>query len=277
MRLSRRRLLLASAIAAVVLMPWVLESAGLPLALGLGGAIGASTALILVLLRSVALDQASRARRMDDASQVRYRQLEALTSLVDHLKPRLALPPMRGWAASPDLLRLLCQLIAHRRPERILELGSGVSTLVMAYCLKRLGAGKLLSLEHEPEIAARTNRWLASHRLENLAEVKHAPLVPVRIAGEDWPWYDLSRLELPPHIDFLFVDGPPGNLRALSRYPAMEQLKGWLDDNATIVLDDAGRPDETRIAERWCLENAGLGAEYHDLEKGAVLFRWPDD
>ncbi len=52
MRFSRRRLLLATAVAAIALVPWTLEQIGVPASLGLGCAVGAGTALVAMLLRS---------------------------------------------------------------------------------------------------------------------------------------------------------------------------------------------------------------------------------
>ena len=37
------------------------------------------------------------------------------------------------------------------KPDTILELGSGVSTIISAYCLKKIGNGKIISLDHEKE------------------------------------------------------------------------------------------------------------------------------
>ena len=274
MHISRRRLLLIAAIAAIAMTPLALESVGAPVSLGLGVAVAAGVAFVAMLLRTQAVDQAVRARRAADASRIQYQQLEALASLLDYLKPRAMLPPTRGWAASPDLLRMLCQQVEDRRPEHILELGSGVSTLVLAYCLERQGSGKLVSLEHDSEMAARTRRWLARHGLEAFAEVKHAPIVTNRVADEEWPWYDVSQLESGMEFDVLLVDGPPATLRTFARYPALPLLQPMLAETATIVLDDGGRVEESEIAKRWCRENPGLDAEYQDLEKGAFVLRW---
>lgn len=40
-------------------------------------------------------------------------------------------------------------MIADERPELIVDTGSGVSTLVAAYALQKLGRGKVVALEHD--------------------------------------------------------------------------------------------------------------------------------
>jgi hypothetical protein len=74
-----------------------------------------------------------------------YQQLEALTSLTSILPIRYPLPPMRGWAISPDFGVLLVSEILNKKPHVVVELGSGVSTLLIAYCLELVGHGRVVS------------------------------------------------------------------------------------------------------------------------------------
>src|SRR5688500_16200441 len=74
-----------------------------------------------------------------------YAQLEALTKLTFALQPRFPLPPLRGWAASPDIALTLYTVIHALKPAFVVECGGGVSSLVIGYALEREGRGKLLS------------------------------------------------------------------------------------------------------------------------------------
>src|SRR4051794_33189134 len=69
-------------------------------------------------------------------------------------------PPLDGWAAAADFCELLVREVATRRPEVVVELGSGVSTLAVAEALTASGHGGLLSVEHDPDFAAATRRRL---------------------------------------------------------------------------------------------------------------------
>lgn len=77
-----------------------------------------------------------------------FRQLQALLALERKLKLDDALPPMRGRAGSPDFL-VVAKHIDRAKPNVVLECGAGVSTLVCAKILQKLGNGRVFSIEHD--------------------------------------------------------------------------------------------------------------------------------
>src|SRR4029077_7618180 len=100
---------------------------------------------------------------------------EPLLALRERLVTRRPLPAMRGFAIAPDFALLLTELIADERPELVVETGSGVSTLVIAYGLEKLGRGRVIALEHDAGYAAGTRAELERHGLSAYATVVHAP------------------------------------------------------------------------------------------------------
>lgn len=199
-----------------------------------------------------------------------YQQVEALLGLYRNLDPIRALPPLRGWAASPDLLLALSEVVSQRGRTRILECGSGASTLVLAYSLRAQGSGHAVALEHDPEYQAQTTELLRSHGLEDWAEVRHAPLRPVDIDGEEWLWYDLASVPDTP-FDMVFVDGPPGTTQNRARFPALPILESRLCDDVIVVLDDAARPDERQVVRDWTQEFPGFRRTMLRHEKGTCI------
>jgi hypothetical protein len=199
-----------------------------------------------------------------------YRQIEALQALTSLLGLRKPLPAMRGWAGSPDFLLEVCQEVLHRRPDRIVECSSGVSTLIAARCCQLNGAGHVFSLENAPEFAHKTRQLLEREGLQEWATVIDAPLIQHSRGGMAYKWYTLDRLP-PGPIDMLVVDGPLGKLNQQARYPAGPLLFPSLSDSALIIVDDANRPDERRIVERWQQQFPKLRLEQRDAEKGLVL------
>src|ERR687891_1928258 len=81
-----------------------------------------------------AIEDLRRDLRRDPTAD--YPQTETLSSLLAVLRPRAPFPPFRGWAISPDFAVLLLTQVLTRRPARVVELGSGVSTLVLGYALE---------------------------------------------------------------------------------------------------------------------------------------------
>lgn len=212
--------------------------------------VSESRELILQRMRSFA-------RSLNDLERRSFRQHEARDQLAKVLTTRHALPYTRGWTASPDLLIHLFDLVRQRKPQLILELGSGISSLVMADALRQNGKGRLRSFDHDATYAALTRDLLVREDLESGARIDHVPLIPWKPAaptdlGETWEWYDLPvGLRRLPKIDLFVVDGPPGGTCDFARYPAVPALIHRLAPGGMIVADDTIRKDETRIVEAW--------------------------
>jgi predicted O-methyltransferase YrrM len=153
------------------------------------------------------------------------------------------------------------------------EAGSGVSTLIAGYCLKQLGGGRIVSLDHAEAYAEITQDRVRQHGLEDHASVRYAPLRPFAIGGHSWLWYDVQPIEDLESIDMLIIDGPPWDTQALARYPALPILFGRLSRNAVILMDDGFRQDEQEIVDRWRQHFEAFVAERIDTEKGAVILR----
>jgi predicted O-methyltransferase YrrM len=205
-----------------------------------------------------------------------YGRLEALAAIRDTLDGRVALPSTRDWAASADLLRELVAVVMARRPMVVVETGSGTSTVIVAACLQRLGAGHLWALEHLPRFASETRALLAARGLDAWATVVDAPLVDVRLGDGTWRWYDLASFPAGKPIEVLFVDGPPGDTGPLARYPALPMLRDRLAPDASILVDDVARPDEREMIARWRSEVPELAVRPLPLEKGGSLLTLGD-
>ncbi len=199
-----------------------------------------------------------------------YRQLEALASLVPLLGASSPLPPMRKWASSPDYLAIIAREILSRKPALVVELGSGVSTLVAALCLRKNGSGRIVSVEQDPDYAETTRARLASEDLTGIAEVIHAPLAVFSQGAEMFRWYDTAQIDHLRGIDLLIIDGPSvTGQKAYLRYPALPFFAGRKQDGMAVILDDAAREDEQRCIVRWQKEFPKLTGEFVLAEKGA--------
>lgn len=202
-----------------------------------------------------------------------YHQIESLFSLFFTIKPNMPFPETRKWAASPDLLKFITEVVFKIKPELVVEASSGISTLIIAYCLKSIGKGKVISLEHDIKYAQITREYVKSHGLSEIASVIHAPLKEVEINNETFFWYDIDGLELEKPIDLLVVDGPPASTQHLARFPALPLLYKNLNVQAQIILDDGVREDEKKIVHRWETEFDDTTKTYIDLEKGAFYLK----
>jgi predicted O-methyltransferase YrrM len=208
-------------------------------------------------------------RRLNQRQQWAYAQTEALFSLFATVPFRRPLPPMRGWAISPDFAVIIVRTVLDQRPALIVETGSGISTLIAAYCLEQVGAGRIVSLDHDAEFAAATRHLLKEHGLETFVEVRHAPLANTP-SGH---WYKQSAWEDLKHIDLAIVDGPSSTTRPLARYPVVPLLGKLLSPKAVILVDDADRSDERAMVNEWVHEGLILEQPPIATEKGVAILR----
>lgn len=202
---------------------------------------------------------------------VNYKQIEALINLHSVLKPNSFLPPLRGWAISPDIANFLYSTVLDQGFKQIIELGGGSSTLIFAYALARLGGGRIVSIDHDPVYCQATQKLINRHGLGEYCQIIHAPLMGYSINGTEYKFYDLSTLGQSEYFDLLFVDGPPGHTGPLARLPALPLLMDKLNNNAIIVLDDANRADERAVVSHWLNAFPELNLlQSPDVEKGAL-------
>lgn len=202
------------------------------------------------------------------------RQVQAVVNLFSMMPVRAAVPPMGGWAASADAVLVLIDELVRRRPKLVVECGSGVSTLWLSLAIRHYGLDtRVVALEHDPGFAEGTREVLRRHGVDDIAEVRDAPLVQVGLPGHDTPWYTPSAVEDLSDIGLLFVDGPPEATGPRVRYPAVPVLHGRLAAEVTIVLDDYVRASEKEIVGLWVDVLPDFELSELPLEKGAAILR----
>ncbi len=194
-----------------------------------------------------------------------YRQAEYFAQLTTLIKFNAPLPPTRSWAASPDLLLTLTRIVRKNRPKLIVELGSGISTLVMAKAA--VGRVKIVSIDHSEEFAAKTRELLKEHGVRNV-EIRVAPLKPHASGVE---WYDLALLKNLKNIDLLVIDGPPGSKNPKARQPALKEFQDKLSVKAVVVIDDVNRTGERELAELFSKAFPKKELEIFAHEKGSAV------
>lgn len=183
-----------------------------------------------------------------------------------------ALPYTADWSAAADFIELIVDHGLQAKPEVIVECSSGLTTLVMARCCQINGMGRVISLENGEEYAEKTCQQLKEFGLEDYAQVIHAPLVKVRLTGNEYDWY--SQKSLPEvSIDMLVIDGPSGFIQKNSRYPALPLLFDKFSDQARVFLDDAARDDEKELVEQWQSEYPDIDHGYLEFERGCSVLR----
>jgi predicted O-methyltransferase YrrM len=204
-----------------------------------------------------------------------YFQLDGLISIYKILEDvKYPVPPFRGWAVSPDFTRILMKYIFDMKPGLVVELGSGVSTIITGYCLKMNGKGKLISLEHEENYYRDSLKNIKAHGLEGFVELYYAPLKQYPLDKELYSWYDLSKVPIDKPVDIITVDGPPGTIQKESRYPAFPLMISYLNHKAIILVDDYIREDEKEMVKKWLSNTQLEQVDIFNTEKGTCVLRY---
>jgi predicted O-methyltransferase YrrM len=202
---------------------------------------------------------------------------------------RVALGALRGpylpWgsgAMRPAGLVMVCNDIVLGDRRRVVELGSGLSTVLLARLLaQRGGAFALVAVEHDAGWARWVREQLEREGIGEHVTVIDAPLTARAVAPDGLLWYDEAALAAgldgalgAGAIDLLVVDGPPAYAagQGLGRYPALPALRGRLAPGATVVLDDVERPGEQDVLHRWESET-DLVFQRHAGTAGIALAR----
>jgi predicted O-methyltransferase YrrM len=189
--------------------------------------------------------------------------------------------PWTDWSISGALAIELAAYLERSRPRRVLEIGSGVSTVILAAYARRHPADdiKVTTLEHKWAYHRKTERALKELGLAGCVDLHHARLrrQPFNTGGfsRSYAWYDV---QLQGSFDFVFVDGPPMKKgREVVYFAIADHLaEGW-----EIWLDDGRRDHESRCVDLWKEQFPGRfsSCTRKDIDdKGVWILRQrPDD
>jgi predicted O-methyltransferase YrrM len=229
--------------------------------------------ILALLLLIVILIQIHLYRRLRIDMNHQQRNTQALIDIHSRHTFRLPLPSLDNWTASPELIARIYYLIKMYRPEVIVELGSGASTICCGYFVEKLGSGTVVSMDHDDNFTKLTRINVHNHELDNFVTVHHSPLINYELDGIKSAWYDISVLDGIGSIDMLIIDGPPEKTQPFARYPALPLLYPRLSKNAVIILDDASRQEEQEIVKRWTDLFGDLEPEFIPSEKGICVLK----
>lgn len=179
-----------------------------------------------------------------------------------------------SWAMHSDSLDWIVNFIKENKISSIIECGSGASTVSLA----SLGLRKFLSLEHEKPWLNHTKTKLEEKELQSQVDLQLCPLHQSAVNGFLVDWYDIKQIT-PFPADLILIDGPPGNNRILSRYPAPHLLKRYIKNGTWLILDDWNRLQEKEMIKLWlreipelqCIDTLTLGRGLAVMQYGTIL------
>ena len=224
----------------------------------MAGELSQQSSLLQETLREVSNLVSARRRRnndpLDDVLSGNKRKILAEISATAFLASQVTEPRILtfggGWEASPALLANMLNFIEGNTNPFILELGSGVSTLVIADALRRMNSGRLATLEHLPDYAGEALENLERWDLGQRVTVHCDALQRIETNGLVAQWYRLPAFE-PHSLNAVLVDGPPGAFQKDSRLPAAYLLDEFIAPGGRVWIDDTERDDEKHLLQVW--------------------------
>src|SRR5690625_7073332 len=155
--------------------------------------IASLTAVILLILftqLSTLIYQTHLYNRIRQNLRDQQQKSQAYSMLLNILKPERPLPFMTDWAATPELALKITETIQRHHPNRMLELGRGISTVISAMTVTKTGSGEAtgLALDHDPPYADHSSEPRHTQGLDNVATIRHTPLNPATLKRRRWHW-----------------------------------------------------------------------------------------
>ena len=160
----------------------------------------------------------------------RYEILSKIDHQTEHLRAVSVLtrtlegPPV-FWsphAIAPETLYLILHLLEEVSACRVLELGSGISTLYVANFFRLRGYGTIQSFDHDERWAKIATANLEARALGDHAKITEVALRNISFLNRTTVWYDLPKFDADEAFDFVIIDGPPSwHGDGLARLPAL--------------------------------------------------------
>jgi Methyltransferase domain len=167
------------------------------------------------------------------------------------------LPFSNSGLGAAELVILLNDIVMNRR-RRVLEFGSGVSTILIARLasVNQLNNFQIISVDDNSQWLDVVRQLLAREGLEPYVRTTYAPLTDSPLGIHGLKWYDVGTLEQAVsdiQFDMVVVDGPAAYRQELrhARYPAAPFVVGRLAKGFSFYLDDTHRRGEREIMRLW--------------------------
>jgi len=151
-----------------------------------------------------------------------------------------------GASLKPDIACRLYELVRDTHCEKIVECGSGISTIIIALAIgdRSITFVSLEESEHWLEI---TKRALMAFDVLDRVQLVYSPLTPIEFNGKRIKAHDDSAIANG-NADVLLVDAPPAKVGRMGVLPRMTK---HLRPGALVLLDDAVRGGEEECVRAW--------------------------
>jgi len=182
------------------------------------------------------------------------------------------------WRIEKDFAQFIGLVCETLRPRKVLEFGTGLSTVVLAHEASKGNVGRILSVDHLEDFPGHPRNILKKEGMREAVDFFHFPIRLHYIAGKIFQFYSMPEgfLSGAGELDLVIVDGPPYYYN--SREAALYFTFPYLSKDALVLLDDAKRADkEGRYINNWkaYFGEAMDSVTFQDQFKKGLACIWP--
>ena len=159
------------------------------------------------------------------------------------LAPELSLNQKR--CIGEKAFSILCELISAAAPKRIVEFGSGISTVRLAMAFPKI---EILSFDHSKKYSYRAAELLRKYAADSRCSISHRPLRLRWLKGRPIVSYEMVKIEGP--TPFVIIDGPP-IFTIYGREACLYDIYPNIPQGGVVILDDYVRLSEQMIVRHW--------------------------
>jgi hypothetical protein len=211
--------------------------------------------IFFVLTTKVKLEKAIFDESAIDQLRGELNSFRESASIISYLnsvmQPRIPIwytKAYRDYSGSPEMLEELFNRMTEAKPKNVLELGSGLTTLVASYALRNNEYGKITSWDCLETRAAGNRELIRLHEQGKYVEIVDAKTSKSVENGVTKTWFD----EKPEYkIDFLVVDESIEPPLAPSGEDVLESLREYLNIGCTIFIHDRIRSVDNPTLSKW--------------------------
>jgi hypothetical protein len=157
-------------------------------------------------------------RGSENYRKINFNRKQELSTRAGELIEKLRLPPGRETTGAGSIdYYVLYNYIIKRRPQIVLEFGTGTTTIVMAHAMREIGTGRLVTVDHISKFSDET-RFAMPPDLRPYVDFLLTWTEAELIDGVTClRYHDIPMVD----PDMIFVDGPP-TLIGRQHYPSSD-------------------------------------------------------
>lgn len=151
------------------------------------------------------------------------------------------------WSLGDEKYEKVFNIVKKYKCKKILEFGSGVSTLKLSYDFPK---SFIHSIESDIKYLKRTQNLLTNYNVNNVS-LLHFPLTFVRYDARVFLTYSIDFTLLDSKYDFILIDGPVESITIQGREGVLYNIFNLISNGGIIALDDYHRQNAKKTCRNW--------------------------